>query len=156
MIGKMTDDDAIVISYSKNREDSLPRLDELEALRQQVRDLEEEVAMKSAYATHLERSMGEITPLRRHIRRQLKQRVRGIDQRMIARLQSSRRYTPNEVVIASDADARLLFDAIQEGDEANVARYNQASKRTLGLISYLFVRRLAIGAVSRLLRLRKV
>lgn len=134
----------------------LPKLQNCIALQQRVRDLEEEVAMKSAYAVHLERSISEITPLRRHIRRQLKMRLRGIDSRVAARLQSGRQYMPDDIKIEHDMTTQQVLSRVVDADSASFARYNRSTKQSFGLRLYRALRRFAIGIISRLLRLRKV
>jgi hypothetical protein len=124
---------------------------ELDQLKQRVVDLEKELRLKEAYRMNLEATISEITPLRRHFKRQLKVRLRSFDGRMISKLQAGRAYHPAGVGQQDD-----LLEAARQADQINFTNYNHSTKRTIGLSFYLSIRHLGIEVVSRLLRLRQV
>lgn len=131
----------------------LPKLEAYTMLKQQVGNLEEEMALKNAYISHLERSLGEVTPLRRHFKRQLKLKLRGIDGRIMRKLGANATYTPTAPTTDPDAD---LLAAVRDADHVNFVAYNQRHTPTFALSMYLRVRRISIGLIGRLWRLRQV
>jgi FkbM family methyltransferase len=129
----------------------LPKVEEYAVLKRRTAELERELALKNQSIVHLEGAISEITPLRRHLRRQIKQRLRSTDQKILRRLGSSRQYNTHTL----DRDNELL-EAVLKADRANFANYNETQRRTAAQRAYLVTRRAGIEAASRLLRMRKV
>lgn len=120
-------------------------------LQQRLVDMEKEIDLKTRYAVHLEGLISEMIPLRRHIKRQVKLRLRTLDQRMTTKLGTRRAYKPAAVTKHGDLQA-----AAQQVDAANFRSYNRSAKKTLALSLYLSGRQAGINLVSRLLRLRQL
>jgi hypothetical protein len=107
--------------------------------------------MRNQYLMHLEGLINEITPLRRHLRRQVKHRLRSTDQKILNKLGSRGRYEPQ-----SPTDSTDLLAAAQLVDRANMRQYNMANRKSALQSVYLMTRRAGIETASRLLRMRKV
>lgn len=130
----------------------LPKVEEHAQLKQRVAELEKEVELKNQQVTSLERFIAEVTPLRRHVRRQVKHRLRATDQKIINKLGAVQSYTPMTV----DSDHKDTLESLFRADQANFATYNQAVRRTSSQKAYLTVRRAGIQAATKLLRMGKV
>lgn len=113
-------------------------------------ELEKETVLKGEYIAHLENVINEITPLRRHIKRQVVSRLKGIHKKNIAFLKSRRTYNPlSPEIDCHDVEELLKIDKI------NFLRYNQSTHKTLALSLYLGFCRQAIHLAKELGRIRK-
>ena len=125
--------------------------DENRLLKKQVADLKRELHLKNRSLEQLEDTVREITPLRRHLKRQTKARLRKIDDRAITALGSRNRYVP---VVVDPARSNLAD--LRRADTENFRNHNRFAKRSAGLSLYLLGRRAGSNAANTLLGLKKV
>lgn len=128
----------------------LPKVKEYDELKARVVELEKELDMKNQYLAHLEGTISEITPLRRHLRRQIKHRLRATDEKIIRRLGASKQYAPRV------PEGNDVLESVLKADQESFDAYNDSARRTALLTAYLASRKAGIDVVSRLLRMRKI
>jgi FkbM family methyltransferase len=125
----------------------LPELNEYESLQYRVAELEKELEIKARHIEHLENIIRSITPLRRHFKRQVRQKFVGLNARIVHALTSHKQYAPAKVVADDDPLA-----AAQQADAQNFANYNQATEPTAMLTFYLKCRNGVVHMANKLLR----
>lgn len=124
----------------------LPDLNRLEQSQIKLLDLEKEFELKSDQITHLEATLGEVMPLRRHFKRQLKAKLKNLNKNLYDSLKSNNKYIPLDI---GDEDMASI-------DKANFARYNQSKRAPFLLKIYLGITGFMIRMASRILRITKV
>lgn len=121
---------------------------DIQKLKDRIQELENELEIKGKYILHLEGRIAEITPLRRHAKRQVKQKLRGINSKIVGSLQSRNQYVPATAPQSDDA----LLQAAQATDRQNFAQYNKATKDPALLKVYIRTRSLAAKVLNKALR----
>lgn len=127
----------------------LPELQRLELSQTKYLELEKEFELKSEQITHLEATLGEVMPLRRHFKRQLKSKLKNVNKNIYDTLKSHNKYTP---VSLSDMKGQDVMDV----DMLNFLRYNESKKAPFLLKIYLGITGFMIRMASRILRITKV
>ncbi|HSX00432.1 MAG TPA: FkbM family methyltransferase [Patescibacteria group bacterium] len=124
----------------------LPELVDLERSQAHMKELEKELDIKNQHIAHLDGLIQELTPLRRHFKRQVKGKFRALDERMVRRLSSKRSYTPGAIVEGED-----LLAVAKRADYENFKRYNTSTKIGVMLALYLGFRRTMVRILSMIL-----
>jgi len=127
----------------------LPELNRLELSQTKYLDLEKEFELKSEQITHLEATLGEVMPLRRHFKRQLKMKLKNVNKNIYDKLKSNNNYTP---VTLNDMKDQDVIDV----DKLNFLRYNESKRAPFLLKIYLGLTGFMIRMASRILRITKV
>lgn len=107
--------------------------------------LEREIDMQKQHVYKLQGQIEEITPLRRHFKRQVKTRLHGIDYRIMQRLESSKAYHADKVT-ASD------IESLEKSDKKNFESYNEVKKGSFVLRQYVRARRTAAKTLEKVLK----
>lgn len=126
-----------------------PELKRLELSHEKLLNLEKELELKSEQIAHLQSTLGEVTPLRRHLKRQLKAKLKNLNKRTYDALKSRNKYVP---LALSDAKEVGVVDV----DKINFDRYNQSKQAPFMLKVYLKVTGTTIRMASKILRITKV
>lgn len=116
-------------------------------MKDRMAELESEIQLKAKYILHLEGQINEITPLRRHFKRQVKAKLKGVNGRIVRTLKSHKRYKPTAI-----ADHDDLLQAAKQTDKANFEEYNKAAKDPAVLRAYLRARGMAARVANKILR----
>jgi FkbM family methyltransferase len=127
----------------------LPEMKKLEESQSRVFDLEKEIELKNSQITHLAATLGELMPLRRHFKRQLKTKLKYINKNIYNKLKSRNTYVPLGV---NDVSVKNIINI----DAINFIRYNQSKRAPLRLKIYLGITGFMIRMASRVLRITKV
>jgi len=126
----------------------LADLTRLELSHSKLLDLEKELELKTEQITHLEAILGEVMPLRRHFKRQLKMKLKNANKQLYNKLKSRNSYVPLSLE-GSGQDAESV-------DKLNFSRYNQSKRAPFFLKIYLSLTGFGIRMASRILRITKV
>lgn len=127
-----------------------PALIERDRLKERAAELEQELKIRDQSIQRLDRLVRELTPLRRHIKRQIKLRMQTFDRKAISRLSAGRAYKPAPV------NSNVALADIHKIDSNNFSDYNQSCRIPLGLSVYLLLRRGTVHFISTILGLRRV
>jgi len=127
----------------------LPELDRLESSQAKFLNLEKELELKTEQITHLEATLGEVMPLRRHFKRQLKMKLKNVNKNIYDKLKSNNKYAP---ITLADSQGQT----IEELDRLNFLRYNESKRAPFLLKLYLGITGFMIRMASRILRITKV
>lgn len=130
----------------------LPAIEGRERLQQRVQELEQELDIKNQHLSHLEGMVREITPLRRHMRRQAKNRLRSFDRLAKNRLSRRDLYVPRPV----PEKTKNVLVSVRQVDADNFKRYNDSRRKTFALSAYLLSRKAGITLISRLLKMGNI
>lgn len=123
----------------------LPKIEGYDHLKRHSQELEQELATKNRRIEELERTLGEITPLSRHLRKAAKRYVGAADRKMISMLSPRSQYRPEQVRPQED-----LLIAARQADKANFKRYNEKGKKPVALSVYMLGRQGGRRVVSKL------
>ncbi len=98
----------------------------------------------------LEKEIHEITPLARHIKRQIWRNLQLIDHKIIKSLEGNQRHNPIPVTEEGE-----LLHAAKENDRINYAAYNEGVGRPFLFKIYLKIRSTAVKIIRKILSARK-
>ncbi|RWZ78350.1 MAG: FkbM family methyltransferase [Candidatus Microsaccharimonas sossegonensis] len=127
----------------------LPELNRLERSQLRLLSLEKELELKTEQINHLGATLGELTPLRRHFKRQLKIKLKNVNRKIYDSLKSHNKYAPLGIAAAT-------IEAANNADKLNFSRYNQSKKAPPLLRLYIKITNFLIRIASRFLRITKV
>jgi len=127
----------------------LPELNRLEIAQKKLIDFEKEFELKTDQITHLGATLGELTPLRRHFKRQLKLKLKNINKRIYDSLKSNNKYRPLSLEDMKGQNVETI-------DKLNFSRYNESKRAPYLLKIYLGLTGFLIRMASRILRITKV
>ncbi len=128
-------------------------LDEIEVGRKAQDDLtslQTEIELKNQQIAHLEATLSEVLPLRRHFKRQLKSKLKNINNKITNKLNPVRPYEPTE------AKENNSLNSLIDYDKANFAKFKEYSKIPPLTKAYNSTKDRAFRALSKLLRIAKV
>lgn len=111
-------------------------------------ELERDNTIKDDRINELQTTITDITPLRKHIKRQIKQRLRNYEHRLIIRLNRKSPYQPPKV---SGVERNELAQA-QLADVVAFGRYNKVSKDRVAFRVYILIRMLIVRLIKAMLR----
>jgi len=124
---------------------------DIEKLHDELAGLQLELELKNQHIAHMEATLNEVLPLRRHFKRQIKNKLRLINQKISHKLKPHRTYEPVILDVS-----RPSLEVLINSDRANFTKYKNYSKISLGSKIYTKSRDRIFRTMSKLLRIAKV
>lgn len=116
----------------------------------EVRELYQQIGARDKRIIELERQLDEVTPLRRHIVKQVWISAVKIDRKLIYLMRGINKYKPKAVKVTHDDQAAAYLN-----DQLNFSLYNDKAKNPFVLRMYLFFRNTSARIVKRALAWRR-
>lgn len=124
----------------------------LQKVDQRTEELERVNTIKEEQINSLQTTINDITPLRKHIKRQVKQRLRNSEHRLILHLNHKSPYQPPKANGINEDD---LLNQAQSIDIQAFSQYNKASKDRLAYRIYLPLRTLIVRLIKTILKVER-
>jgi FkbM family methyltransferase len=103
-----------------------------------IENLRQDNEAATAQIQHLQRTLNEMTPLRRHLKRQVRHHIIETDKKIVRKLSRKRDFTPAaHAPTPADSSRSSLLDATRTYDSQNFERYSQAAKPRSALPAYM-------------------